>query len=70
MPVSALTGIAKKAGVSLEKAEKVWDEAKAIASKSYNEKDDKFYPIVMTITKKKLGLKESLLSFKDYINGR
>lgn len=54
MPVAALKNIAKKHGISLKKAEKKWDEAKAIVSKEYPEDSPAYWGTVMKITKNKI----------------
>lgn len=60
MPVPALKRLAKKANVSLDKAESAWDKAKSIVDAEYPKDIDYYYALVMGITKKMLGLKESL----------
>lgn len=60
MPVPALKRLAKKANVSLDKAESAWDKAKNIVDSEYPKDIDYYYALVMGITKKMLGLKETL----------
>jgi len=76
MSVVALKNLAKKHGISMKKAEKKWDEAKAIVSKEYSEDDPKYWGTVMNITKskikkhsKKKSKKESrIYNFETFIN--
>lgn len=62
MPVPMLKNIADKASVSMSTAEKEWDNAKKIVADQYDysKTDDKYWSLVTAITKKKLGLSESL----------
>ena len=53
MPIAALKSMAKKAGVSLEKAEKYWKDAREGAS-AQGKKEN--WPYVMSIVKKRLKL--------------
>ena len=53
MPIPALASMAKKAGISIDKAEKYWDKAKEIAKKADHEKD---YDYIMGIVKKMMKL--------------
>jgi hypothetical protein len=76
MPVKALKNLAKKHGISTKKAEKKWDEAKAIVSKEYSKDDPKYWGTVMNITKskikkhsKKKSKKESrIYDFETFLN--
>jgi hypothetical protein len=68
MPTPALKSLADKAGVSLQTAEKAWDEAKAIAKKEKQESDPLFWGLVTTITKNKLGLKEENMKIENKIS--
>jgi len=77
MPAPAISSFAKQSGKSEAEIEKLWDKAKATASKEYPDvaKDsDKYYAIVTGILKNMLGLKEettyntgSPSEFKDQI---
>ena len=61
MPSNALKGLAKDAGVSLEKAEKKWEEAKKQVKEQYEdvkEDSEQFYKLVTSITKNMLGIKD------------
>ena len=72
MPVKALKNLAKKHGISTKKAEKKWDEAKAIVSKQYSEDDPAYWGTVMNITKSKIkkhSKKESrIYDFETFLN--
>jgi len=53
MPTATLSSIAKKAGVSLKQAEKVWEKAKSLAKEQGNDpEDENFYAAVVGILKK------------------
>jgi len=60
MPTSALKSLAKRAKVSQDKAEAAWNKAKAIVDKDYPKGVDYYYPLVMGITKRMLGISESI----------
>jgi len=63
MPVPVLVAIAKRAGISIEKAEKIWKESKAQAKEQgFKEGSDRFYKYVMGVTKKRMGLNEDIES--------
>lgn len=71
MPTAALKSLAKSHGISMGKAEHLWDKAKDIADKEYkfDEKNPKHWAIVMGIVKKMMGkrkVKESL-TFKQFL---
>lgn len=68
MPTSTLKSLANKAGVSLQDAEKAWDEAKSIAKKQKDESDPMFWGLVTKITKNKIGLKENKMGIEDKID--
>jgi len=63
MPVPALKSMASKAGVSLAKAEEYYARAKKIAKEQYPDvrvDSDRYYAVVMGITKKMMGVKEAI----------
>lgn len=61
MPAPALQDMAKKAKVSLDKAEEYWDKAKKIAVDEFGpETKEGYWPYVMGILKNMLGIKSSL----------
>jgi hypothetical protein len=60
MPTSALKSLAKRAKVSQDKAEAAWNKAKAIVDRDYPKGVDYYYPLVMGITKRMLGISESV----------
>lgn len=71
MPIPALKSMAKSHGISVGRAEHLWDKAKGIADKEYkfNEKNPKHWAIVMGIVKKMMGkkkMKESI-TFKQFL---
>jgi hypothetical protein len=68
MPQAALKHLAKRAKVSVSRAEELWDKAKGIVKSEYDvtEDDPSFWALRMGITKRMLGLKESI-SFKQFI---
>jgi len=57
MPVPALKSLAKKAGIGMEKAEKLWKQAKSIAADEGRAED---WPYVMGILKKSMGMREDV----------
>jgi hypothetical protein len=68
MPQTALKHLAKRAKVKTSRAEELWDKAKDIVKSEYDvtEDDPSFWALRMGITKRMLGLKESI-SFKQFI---
>lgn len=66
MPIPLIQSFAKKTGKSIKFIENIWDETKKemLASNKYKESDDSFYPILVSIIKKKLHLSELFLEFK------
>ena len=68
MPQTALKHLAKKAGISMDKAEHYWNKAKEIVKAEYKvgEDDSKFWALTTGIAKKMMGLKESV-SFKQFL---
>lgn len=56
MPANIVKSFASKTGKSESEVEKLWDKAKAAVDKP--ESDPSYYPIVTSILKKMLGLKE------------
>lgn len=69
MPKTALKHMAKKAGVSLGRAEHLWDKAGEIVSSEYDEDKDSpsYWALRMGITKRMLGLSENeKITFKMF----
>ena len=68
MPTAALKHLAKKAKISLDRAEHLWDKSKEIvdAEYPYDKKDKRYWALRMGITKKMMGLGEQL-SFTDFL---
>lgn len=67
MPATAIKHMAKKADVSVDRAEHLWHKAKDIVSKEYGAKHKGYYALVMGITKKMLGLGESLDTLETFL---
>jgi len=72
MPVAALKSMAAKRGVSLGRAEHLWDKAKSLASKEYSfgKKSSHHWALVMGIVKKMMGdkkKKNEAFTFKDFL---
>lgn len=65
MPSKMLHSLAMKAGVSMGDAEHKWNKAKKIASKRYKEESKAYWPVVVGITKRMLGLNEDIASPAD-----
>ena len=69
MPNNVVKSIADEAGISVEKAEKHWDEAKKVVDKEYDDvekESDQYYKLVTSITKNMVGIKEeSVMSFEQ-----
>jgi hypothetical protein len=68
MPQAALKHLASARHISQERAEHLWDMAKKIVSKEYGppEKNKGYWPLVMGITKKMMGMHEGI-TFKEYL---
>lgn len=62
MPAPALAHLAKKRHISMDRAEHLWHKAKGIVSKEYGPqgKNKGYWPLVMGITKKMMGMSEEL----------
>ena len=69
MPKTVLVNLAKKAKVPVERAEYLWNKSKAIVKSEYgvDEEDGAFWALTTGITKRMLGLPESI-TFKQFIN--
>ena len=65
MPSKMLHSLAMKAGVAMDDAEHKWNKAKKIASKRYKEESKAYWPVVVGITKRMLGLNEDIASPAD-----
>lgn len=66
MPSTALKHLAKKADVSIDRAEHLWHKAKDIVNKEYGKDHKGYWGLVMGITKKMMGLREGL-TFSEYL---
>ena len=55
MPASVIKGIAKRTGKSEEEVEAHWNDIKEGLSKSMDENDPKFYPVLVSTLKKRLS---------------
>lgn len=64
MPAAVLKRLAKKAKVSMAKAERKWNKAKSIVKDEYGigEGDKNFYALTTAITKKLLHISEDEMS--------
>jgi len=65
MPAELVKSLSKKAGIGIEKGEELWGKAKSIVKKEYpdvKENDDRFYPLVVGVLKKSMGLKEESIA--------
>jgi hypothetical protein len=62
MPAPALAHLAKARHISIDRAEHLWHKAKGIVSKEYGPqgKNKGYWPLVMGITKKMMGMNEDL----------
>lgn len=69
MPAAAIKHLAKKANVSMTKAEHFWHKAKDIAAKDIDPESPRYYALVMGITKKMLGLSEQLTEEEEHVAG-
>ena len=67
MPVPALKNMSKKAHVSVDRAEHLWHKAKGIVNKEYGKKHKGYYALVTGITKKMMGLGESLDTLETFL---
>jgi hypothetical protein len=63
MPVNMVQKYADETGKSVSEVEKLWTKAKEVAKEAGRKEDDEnFYPYVVGILKKMLGLKEEDVS--------
>ena len=60
MPNSIVKSFAEKTGKSISEVEAEWDEAKETVNKKISETDEKFYPTVVALLKKKLQINEEV----------
>ncbi len=67
MPTPLLKSLADKSGKSINLIEKMWNKIKNGLLKTYKESDSKFYPILVSIIKKKLNISEGIISFKEFL---
>lgn len=65
MPLPQIERLAKKAKVDIAKAEHAWEEAKMIADQKVGRSSKIYWGYVTSITKRKLGLTESLIPFLE-----
>jgi hypothetical protein len=68
MPNNVVKSYATKTKKSVATVEKYWDEAKASAEKAIGKKGPRFWAYVNGIVKKRLGLAESALTFKEFVD--
>lgn len=69
MPTNLINKISKELNISITDAESAWDKAKNIVDKEYNYSKDneKYWKLVVSITKKILNLKESSNDLDNFI---
>ena len=70
MPASNIKALARKSGKSEKEVEKMWDEAKKIATETLGkgkEDTDQYDAYVTGIVKNMLGLKEATLDIKEFL---
>lgn len=69
MPNSLVISFAKKSKKSVSEVEKLWKSAVDIVKKEYKakESDKKFYPLVVGVLKKSLGINQEEISFLDFL---
>jgi hypothetical protein len=68
MPNALIKKYANKTGKSIDTIEKTWEDIVDGLKKSGKSENDKsFYPIVVSVLKKKLGINESITSYSDFI---
>lgn len=58
MPNTALVNLARKAGATYERAEKLWDESKALVPDKFEEGTSPYYAYLTGIVKRRLGMSE------------
>ncbi len=71
MPAPMIKSFAEKSGKSEKEVEDLYKKAEGIVKKQYEltkEDGDKYYALVTGVLKKSLGLKESYMTFKDYLS--
>lgn len=66
MPSPVVKSFAEKSGKSVQTVEKYWDEAKMSAREKFKNESPSFWAYVNTVVQKRLGLKETKLSFKQF----
>jgi len=69
MPTNFINKISKELNISIVDAESAWDKAKNIVDKEYNYSKDneKYWKLVVSITKKILNIKESSNDLDNFI---
>jgi hypothetical protein len=68
MPTTALKHLAKRAKISIDRAEHLWDKAEGIINSEYDydREDPRHWALRMAITKRMMGLKEDL-TFSEFL---
>lgn len=64
MPSPQIASLAKRSGKSVQAIEKVWNDVKSGLMKSIPESDPKFYAVLVSTIKKKLGIKKKKVTKK------
>lgn len=69
MPTAALKHMAKRAKITIDRAEHLWSKAKGIVADEYGigEDDPSYWALVTGITKKMIGISE-MITFKQYLS--
>ena len=72
MPNSLVTSFAKKSKKSVSKVESLWKSAVDVVKKEYKakESDKEFYPLVVGVLKKSLGILKKKNFLKLYLRKR
>lgn len=70
MPSSLIKSLSDKSAKNVDQVEKIWKDTKKDLLKDKDPKDPSFFPVLVSIVKDKLGIKESLLTrFKNWTKG-
>lgn len=66
MPSPLIKSFAKKSGKSEEEVEKIWNDTQKEVKEKFKNESPAFWAYVNTTVQKRLGLKETKLSFKQF----
>lgn len=67
MPTPFLKSLASKHGLSLEKVESYWEDAKNIANQKFKTQSEKFWSFVTYLTKRMCKSKQT---FKEFLQSK